>query len=162
MATFKWFDGEVPENVKIRQVYGLVFTKDGRMLMRIEDGRHSLAGGTPESYDKDKVETLKRELIEEVNTTIYEPVMVGYQLVDEENGIPPYAQVRMTAIIDTIGEVKPDPDNGKTYERLLTTPSRVIELLGWGEVGKLQVESATRVAKEKLGITTYLDKEEYI
>ena len=49
------------------------------------------------------------------------------------------AQVRMTAIIDTIGEVKPDPDNGKTYERLLTTPSRVIELLGWGEVGKLQV-----------------------
>ena len=37
MATFKWFDGEVPANIKIKQVYGLVFTKDGRMLMRIED-----------------------------------------------------------------------------------------------------------------------------
>ena len=57
MATFKWFDGEVPANIKIRQVYGLVFTKDGRMLMRIEDGKYSLAGGTPERFDKDKVET---------------------------------------------------------------------------------------------------------
>jgi hypothetical protein len=37
MATFKWFDGEVPANVKIRQVYGLVFTKDGRMLLRVEN-----------------------------------------------------------------------------------------------------------------------------
>lgn len=162
MATFRWFDGEVPENVKVTQVYGLVFTKDGRMLMRIEDGKYSLAGGTPEDYETSKVETLKRELIEEVNTTIYEPVMVGYQLVDEENGLAPYAQVRMAAIIETIGEAKPDPDNGKTYQRLLATPSRVIELLGWGEVGRLQVEAATRVAKEKLGIFTYLNKEEYI
>jgi hypothetical protein len=162
MATFRWFDGEVPENIKITQVYGLVFSKDGRMLMRIEDGKYSLAGGTPESYDANKIATLKRELIEEVNTTIYEPIMVGYQLVNEENGTPPYAQVRMTAIIDTVGSVKPDPDTGKTYQRLLTSPSRVIDLLGWGEVGKLQVEAATRVAKDKLGITTYLDKEEYV
>ena len=153
MATFKWFDGEVPENVKIRQVYGLVFTKDGRMLMRIEDGRHSLAGGTPESYDKDKIETLKRELIEEVNTTIYEPVMVGYQLVDEENGIPPYAQVRMTALIENIGEKKPDPATGKTYDRMLVPYYKGAELLGWGEIGAKQIESAFLVAKERFGFS---------
>ena len=162
MAIFKWIEGEVPHNIEIRQVYGLIFTRDGRMLLKLEDGKYSFAGGTPESFDSSKEDTLKRELIEEVNTTINEPIMVGYQLVDEENGIKPYAQVRMMAMIDEIGEVKPDPDNGKVYQRVLTTPKRVVDLLGWGEVGRLQVEAACKVAKEKFNIENYLDKEEYI
>ena len=166
MATFTWHDGEVPSNLKVRQVYGLIFTRDGRMLMKVENkskGKvYSLAGGTPESFDKDKEATLRRELIEEVNTTIESPIMVGYQEVDEQNGIPPYAQVRMVAYIDNIGPCLPDPDNGKTYERLLTSPSRVIELLNWGEVGKLQVEAALKIAKEELGLNTFSEKEEYV
>jgi len=88
--------------------------------------------------------------------------MLGYQEVDEENGRAPYAQVRMTAIIENIGPSRPDPDNGKTYDRILTSPKRAIELLNWGETGRLQIEEAVRIAKEQLGITKFSDKEEFI
>ena len=53
-------------------------------------------------------------------------------------------------------------DNGETYDRLLTTPIRVIELLNWGEVGRLQVEEALRLAKEVLKLNDFNDKEEYV
>lgn len=156
-----WHNDKVPEGIKIKQVYGLLFMKDGRMLLRIEDGFHSLAGGKPE-LGEDISATLRREVIEEVNTTIYNPIYLGYQLVDEENGKEPYAQVRMIAMIDTIGECLPDPDNGKTYQRLLTCPSKVIEYLNWGEVGKLMIESSVELAKEKFGLNSFLDKDEMV
>lgn len=160
---FTWFDGEVPENLEVRQVYGLVFTKDGRMLLKIDEGIYSFGGGTPESYDKDRIDTLKREMLEEVNTTLLEPIeLVGYQLVNEGNDVKPYAQIRMTAVIDTIGEAKPDPDGGKIYKRVLVSPNRAIELLNWGQSGFNQVTAAVKIAKEKLGITSYLEKEEYV
>ena len=92
MSTFTWHNGEVPTNLKITQVYGLIFTRDGRMLLKVENKKRgkvfSLAGGTPEDYDSDKEATLRRELIEEVNVTIETPITVGYQEVDEENGKP--------------------------------------------------------------------------
>lgn len=166
MAVFSWHNGELKESIPVRQVYGIIFTRDGRMLMKVENkhnGRvYSLAGGTPETFDKDREDTLRRELIEEVNVTIEKPIMVGYNVVDEGNNIPLYAQIRMVAIIDNIGEVKPDPDNGETYERFLTSPSKAIELLKWGEVGKLQVEEAFRIAKESLGLKVNNDKEEFV
>ena len=78
MAKFTWHNGEVPNELKVRQVYGLIFTKDGRMLLMAKNkpsGKiFSLAGGTPEDYDQDKAATLRRELIEEVNVTIGRPV----------------------------------------------------------------------------------------
>jgi len=158
----RWLKDEVPSDLTTRQVYGVIFTRDGRVLLKLEDGKYSLAGGTPEDFDEDRVATLKRELVEEVNTTIEEPIMLGYQYVDEENGKPPYAQVRMVALIDKIGEIMPDPDNGKVYQRILVTPSRAIDLLKWGEIGERLINDATLLAKEKLGITIYLDKEEFI
>ena len=33
----------------------------------------------------------------------------------EEDGTPFYTQVQMAAVIDPIGTMKPDPDNGKIY-----------------------------------------------
>ena len=166
MATFTCHNGEVPEGMEVTQVYGVIFTKDGRILLMSQEkaaGRvYSLSGGTPEDFDKSKEETLRRELFEEVNVTIEKPIMLGYQEVDEENGRAPYAQVRMAAIIDNIGPSRPDPDNGKTYDRILTSPERAIELLNWGETGRLQIEEAVRIAKEQLGITKFSDKEEFI
>ncbi|MBR2468410.1 MAG: NUDIX hydrolase [Clostridia bacterium] len=167
MATFTWFDGEVPNGTKITQVYGLVFTPDGRMLIIGKDKKdrveYSLIGGTPEDFDVDKEATLRRELLEEANTALGNEIhMVGYQLVDEENGIPPYAQVRMMAMIDSIGPSQPDPDNGQTYQRILTTPDRVIELLKWGTTGEKQVKAAVQMAKQYFGISSHLDKEEIV
>ena len=152
MGIFEWFDGEVPENLETKQVYGIVFSRDARVLLRIEDTVHgsvySMGGGTPEPFDTDRVATLRREMIEELNTTLEDTViLVGYQEVNEPSGIPAYAQVRMTALIKEIGEAKPDPDNGKTYKRVLVPPHRAIELLNWSDTGKAQIESAFKIAK---------------
>ncbi len=167
MATFTWHNGNAPAGMKVTQVYGLVFTTDGRILLRVEKEengiKYSLAGGKPEVRDNNREETLKREFLEEVNTSLKDGAyIVGYQQVDEENGTPPYAQMRMTAIIDIIGPKQPDPDNGKTYDRLLTTPKRAIELLNWGNVGLAQVNEAVRLAKKYLGLKEFSTKEEYI
>ena len=89
-------------------------------------------------------------------------LVLHYQEIDEENGKPKYAQLRMAAIIDEIGEKKPDPDNGKTYDRLLTTPSKAIDLLGWGEVAKCQIEEGFKLAKKELGLQVTCSEDEYV
>ncbi len=148
----------VPQGMKITQSYGIIFNNQGQILLKVENKKgkqvYSFAGGTPEDFDANIEQTLRRELVEEVNTTIKQDVYyVGFQLIDEHNHIPPYAQVRFTALIDTIGNKQPDPDNGETYDRLLTTPKNAIKLLNWGEVAKLQIEKAVEIAKQKFGIT---------
>lgn len=167
MATFTWHNGDVPQGMKVTQVYGLVFSTDGRMLLIVKHKKdrveYSLAGGTPEDFDISREATLRRELLEEANTMLGDKAVVaGYQEVDEENGVAPYAQMRMVALIDSIGEVKPDPDNGETYGRILAHPQRVIELLNWGETGRAQVMRAVQIATEEFGITSFNEKEENV
>ena len=126
MAQFRWMETTVPGSVEIRQVYCVIIDRQGRVMLRAEKTPkgygYSLAGGRPEPYDLGIEETCRREILEEVNTEIETPVYIGYQLVNEGNGLPEYAQVRMAALIRKIGEKKPDPDNGKTYDRLMVTP----------------------------------------
>lgn len=153
----QWIEKEVPENVKVRQVYAVVFNEQGKVLLKHGDKKggktFSLAGGTPELFDINRVATLKREFIEELNTSLKDPVYyLGYQLVDEENGIEPYAQIRMTAMIETIGEKKPDPDCGVTYDRVLVEPEQAIKLLNWGDIGERIIHKAVSVAAEKFNI----------
>ena len=167
MVKITWHNGDVPNNLEVRQVYGLVFTQDGRMLIKAEEKKgeifYSYAGGTPEKFDADHIATLRREMIEEVNTTLNsELYVVGYQEIEGDGDKPVYAQLRMVGMIDKIGPVMPDPDNGKTYQRLLVSPKRAIELLNWGECGRLQTEEAVKIAKEKFGLTEFSDNEEYV
>ena len=166
MVKITWHKEEVPKGMKIKQVYGLLFTRDGRFLVRIENkpkGKiYTLAGGTPEKFDRDVEATLRRELLEEVNTTIEKPIYVGYQKIDLCDGTPEFAQVRMVAIIDKIGEKQPDPDNGETYDRLLTTYQNAIEIIGWGDVLKNQIEDAVEIAKKELNLKFDEEEDEYI
>ncbi len=166
-VSFCYHNGEVPKKYQVRQVLGIIFTRDGRMLLRADkDSRgnniFSLGGGTPEDYDKDRVATLKRELIEEVNTTILEPIiMVGYQTVTGDGDRPIYAQIRMTAMIDTIGKKLPDPDNGVTHDRLLAPPEKAKNLLGWTQIDAL-INEAVRLAKEHFEIEFTNTQEEWV
>lgn len=167
MGVFTWFDCDVPEGMKTRQVWGVCFTKDGRIMLKYEDvdGKriYSLPGGTPEDYDKDRIATLRREFIEEANTTLEEDVyLVGHQVVNIGDGTIPFAQVRMTALIKEIGERKPDPDTGKLWGRLLTTPERAIQLLNYGAEGEKMINRALKVAKENLNVNVILDEEKEI
>ena len=166
MAKFTWKSAPVPEGMEIRQVYGILFSEDGRVLLKVEDKNgktvYSMAGGHPEAFDADMAATLVREVDEEINSTISEPVYVGYQEVDEERGAPLYAQIRMTALIRELGAIRPDPDNGETYRRLLAPPDRAMVLLGWGSVAEEQISAAKVIAISKFGLEFTNEKEEYV
>ena len=160
MVKFKWFNDSVPENMKITQVCGVVFTKEGKTLLKYEfingEKFYSLAGGTPEDFDKSRENTLTREFLEEVNTSLENNIVyIGYQEVDEFNEKPKYAQIRMTAIIDKIGVKQPDPDNGKTYGRVLVSPEKAIELLDWKTTGEFMVKRAVEIAKNEFNLEFY-------
>ena len=166
MAKISWKSGPVPEGMRITQVYGIILDRAGRVMLRAEkktEGiKYSLGGGRPEPYDAGIEDTCRRELLEEVNTEIEKPVYIGYQLVDEENGTPQYAQVRMAAMIRRIGEKQPDPDNGKTYDRLMVSPERAAILLQWGNVGYEQIMRARDIVFMQYGIKKSDSTEEWV
>ena len=167
MPQIRWIADAVPASMKIRQVYCVMFDRQGRVLVRVihkpEGGvRYSLAGGRPEPFDADPEATCRRELLEEVNTEIETPLFIGYQLVNEEDGTPPYAQVRMAALIRKIGIKRPDPDNGKTYDRLLVPPDKAAFLLNWGDVGRQQLLAAQQAIYPLYNITEPTFSEEWV
>lgn len=167
MIELFWHEDPVPKEMHIRQVYGVSFSSDGKILLKVENKGekkiYSLAGGTPENFDKDQIETLCREFKEEVNTTIFSPIYLGYQEVRGDVARAPYAQVRMACRVDKIGEKMPDPDNGKTYERVLVSPEKAKVLLSWGDIGNRIIEKATEVAKNEYKIIVdETDSEEWV
>ncbi len=166
MAKYEWIPEQVPDGMRITQVYCIMFDGQGRVMLRVEKGPDrnwfSLAGGRPESYDDGIEATCRRELQEEVNTEIETPFYIGYQLVDEENGTPAYAQVRMAAMICAIGEKRPDPDNGEIYDRYMTTPEKAAMLLKWGDAGYKQVMAAKDVIYRHYDIDAVSKSEEWV
>ena len=161
MVEYKWFKEKVPNNIKITQVYGVVFSSDGRVLLRIEDGKYSLTGGHPENNEK-YIDTLRREYLEETNVTLKYIHYLGYLLV-KENNIEPYAQVRMIAIINKVGVNRPDPDNGKTYKRKLVKRENVKKYLNYsGSAGNEMIDDAIKLAEEKYNFNIINNNEEII
>ncbi|MBI3430386.1 MAG: NUDIX domain-containing protein [Actinobacteria bacterium] len=138
MSTLKWFEAVVPVGLEVRQVYGFIFSTDGRILVLEDEGKFNLPGGKPENNESVD-ETLIRETFEEGQTKIHSRGYLGYQLVE---GIETFAQVRLVASIDHFLPTDKDPSTGRRYWRLLVPPTELNELLGWGESGKRQVASA--------------------
>ena len=74
MAKYEWIPEQVPDGMRITQVYCIMFDRQGRVMLRLEKepggNRFSLAGGRPEAFDDGMEATCRRELLEEVNTEI--------------------------------------------------------------------------------------------
>lgn len=158
MAKITWEKGSVPVNMEVRQVYGIFFDRQGRVLLRIEKGKYKLTGGKPDENDPDYYATLRRELREEANCLAGDLRMVGYQKVDDENGAPAYAQIRMAGIIEEIGEAKPDPDRPEcVYGRVFVSPLKAAVLLNWGQVGINQIYDAAVEVQTHLDIKVMVD-----
>ena len=146
MTKYTWYNTQVPNNIKVRQVYGIVFSDDYKVLLRIEDNRYKLTGGKPEENESYE-ETLKREYIEELNVELDECYYLGYLLVEDNN--EKYAQVRMIAKIKSINENHVDLATGEMYGRELVDTDKVKELLNYKDIaGNLMVDEAIQKAKE--------------
>ena len=147
MANYTWINNNVPNNLTVKQVYGIVFSNDGRTLLRIEDNKYKLTGGKPELNETFE-ETLKREYVEELNVELEQCYYLGYLLVEEND--EKYAQVRMIAKIKNINEKRPDLDTGKIYDRKLVNVSNVKNYLKYNdEAGNMMVDDAVYMANKK-------------
>lgn len=145
---YKWIESEVPTDLEVRQVYGFVFSPDGRILLFEDEGQFNLPGGKPDNGESFS-ETLIREAEEEVQVTIASIEYLGYQLIAADED---FAQVRMVALIDQIRHSVADPSTGRHYARLWVPPTQSNGLLKWGASGDEQVASAIAVVS-KLGIS---------
>lgn len=148
MNEFEWFVSEVPTGLEVRQIYGFIFSPDGRILLLDDSGLYNLPGGKPE-IDESFAETLIRESEEEVQVTIVSIRYLGYQLITFPEI---FAQVRLVALIDQVQPSVTDPSTGRQYGRIWTPPPITNELLNWGASGEDQVACAV-AAVSKLGVT---------
>ena len=148
MIKYTWFRKKVPKNILVKQVYGIVFSRKGNILLRIEDDKYKLTGGRPEIVDNDFSDTLKREYLEELNIELEDIHYLGYLLVEEEQ--EKYAQVRMIAKIKSIGDIRPDTDNGKLYKRFMVKQKNVKKYLNYQDLaGNQCIDDAINLANEK-------------
>jgi hypothetical protein len=60
----------------------------------------------------------------------------------------PYAQIRYAAPIIGYEPIGPDPDNGRTNRRFMTSLERAPELINWHETGASQAKAAMRAGEE--------------
>lgn len=148
MSAYRWVESEVPEGLEIRQVYGFIFSPDGRLFILEDEGHFNLPGGKPETGEKMK-ETLIRESFEEGQVLLGLTEYLGYQCVEGEEH---FAQMRFVALLDRLLPATVDVSSGKQFRRMWVPPSKVNELLGWGESGRRQVASAVEVAA-KMGLS---------
>lgn len=147
MVNYTWIEDDVSPSIPIKQVYGIVFSDDNKILLRVEDNKYKLTGGKPEKNETFQ-ETLKREYLEELNVEIDEIFYLGYLLVKEKN-ISEYAQVRMIAKVKKINEQRPDIDNGKIYGREFVDVNDVKKYLNYSDkAGNLMLDSAIEKASK--------------
>ena len=151
MAEYTWVKEAVPEGLSVKQVYGIAFSDDNRILLRIEDGQYKLTGGKPENAESFE-ETLKREYIEDLNVGLEDIHYLGYLLLEDDSD--KYAQVRMIAKIKAINDSHVDPATGKIYGRELVPMSKVKEYLNYSDsAGNEMIEDAIKLAIDIYGGT---------
>lgn len=144
----------------VKQVYGVAFSNDGKILLRIDNNKYKLTGGKPESSDNNFCDTLKREYLEELNIELEDIHYLGYLLVEEEK--EKYAQVRMIAKIKNIGNIKPDKDNGKVYRRFMSKQTNTKKYLNYQDLaGNQLIDDAIEKANQKYNFEFKDEDEEY-
>ncbi|MFQ6199221.1 NUDIX hydrolase [Streptomyces sp. NPDC000405] len=147
-----WHAGPVPTELPVRQVWGWLFSEDGRVLVLIgqDTGSACLPGGTVEPGDHgDPARTLRREAWEEARVRISDPLRLGY-LHDDTIGRH-CARARYAAVIRDWEPPSLDEATGQIYTRLLATPEQAAQLFDWGGQAAPQL-AAVHAAREKHGL----------
>ncbi len=138
----------------ITQVYGICFNNKGEILIcrSVNTGKWQIPGGKPEGVESIE-ETLIRELDEEVTITVKNIRILGVQKVTYPNNPNTvegdiFYQARMICDLDELSPSRPDPDNGKTWERDFVPSANVHEFVPWGDLGKAMFQDATDLWKQ--------------
>lgn len=121
----------------ITQVYGVPFSKDGKILIArsSKKSQWQICGGHPEGNESIE-ETLQREMLEEVDTEIEDIKVIGVQKVEVVgNPHATHYQVRCVCKIKKILPLTPDPADKVTWERKLVSPEEVTKYVKWGKIG---------------------------
>lgn len=161
MCKYVWIKNEMPTNMEVKQVYGIVFSEEGKILLRVDNHKYKLTGGHPEEKDNCLEDTLKREFMEELNVEIEDIFYLGYLLVEEDNN--QYAQVRMIAKINKINDIRPDTDNGKVYQRYVVNQNNAKNYLDYKDLaGNQMIDDAIKLANENYIFSNINDKEYFI
>jgi len=155
-VTMTWMpDNELRKYEPINQVYGIVFNDKGEILIAREssDGKWQLPGGKPEKGETIE-ETLKRELLEEVDVKAGEIHPLGAQKTEmpgnpNKNEGDIFYQIRCVVELGELLPQTPDPDRGNVWERIFVPAERITDYIKWGEVGNAMFADAIKLWKEK-------------
>lgn len=136
---------EVEKYSPIRQVYGVVFNDKNEILIcrSSKEKDWQIPGGSPEKGETIE-ETLKRELLEEVDIEVSNIKPIGVQeatLPDSPNKKPIY-QVRCIAKLTKLLPQTSDPDSGNTWERKFVPANEITKYVKWGVTGEAMFKDA--------------------
>lgn len=111
------------------QVYGICFDEGENVLIMKEAGKEwNIPGGKPQG-DETPAQTLKRELLEEVDVIVDKYQMIGY--FEGISDKPTFYQLRFACTIETIKEqtIDPDPIKHAIHERKFVKPSEFFDFV---------------------------------
>lgn len=142
--------GDIEKYSPITQVYGIIFNDKGEILVCREskEGGWIIPGGHPEKGESIE-ETLKRELLEEVDVEVDDIKPLGVQKVtfpDDEDPDKAIYQVRCIAKLKKLNPQTPDPANGNTWERKFVPALEVTSYVEWGKTGEAIFNDAIKLA----------------
>ncbi len=153
--TYTWIPTSNPKKyLPIKQIHGLCLNDKGEVLIcreTIKEG-WKLPGGRPENGEN-SIQTLKRELMEEVNIVVDNIKAIGTQRVDfpdnpKKSEGDLFYQVRYFCKIKDLLPQKIDPDTGILYDRKFIPILELNNYLKWRSVGEAIVDTAIKIEKE--------------
>ncbi|MGI5399132.1 NUDIX hydrolase [Streptomyces sp. CA-135486] len=151
--TRRWFPRRMPDDTRVRQIYGFCFDSAGRVLLgdESEEGAQcTLPGGAPTWDGFDCLAALTRECREKYGVSITRPIYLGYWKVLGQSPELPDAELFLAARVTTFHRTSVAPTAHRLPDRLLSPISEVADRLGWSEDGPIQV--AGSVATSVFGL----------
>ncbi|MGI5841060.1 MAG: NUDIX hydrolase [Patescibacteria group bacterium] len=155
-VTFTWISTVAIEKYQpIRNVVGVCLNGNQEVLICRETKEEvwKLPGGRPENNET-PIETLERELMEEVDIKVNNIKAIGTQRVDfpdnpKQSEGDLFYQVRYFCKIEKILPQTTDPDTGILYERKFIPITELNNYLKWGKIGEAIVAKVLEFENNK-------------
>jgi 8-oxo-dGTP pyrophosphatase MutT (NUDIX family) len=156
--TYTWIPtSNIKKYLPIRQIHGLCLNDKGEVLIcrETEEEGWKLPGGRPENNET-PTETLKRELMEEVDIVVDNIKAIGTQRVNFPNNPKKsegdlFYQVRYFCKIKKLLPQSIDPDTGVLYDRKFIPIRELNNYLKWGEIGEIIVMRVLEIKNKRCG-----------